>query len=97
MKGKTAEDWILDNPIVLIHMLRAQVTASHIIVMQELRELQGRPFDTADEVNRLSDQTTGLTMFFDMNYEREMIQKLKEKRAVRRRQQMRPVSPADGP
>ncbi len=95
MEGKTTEEWILDNPLILVHMLRAQVTASHIIVMQELRELQGRPFDLAAEVNRLSDQTAGLTMFFDMDYEREMIQKLKEKRTARRRQQMRSVSSAD--
>jgi len=94
VKGKTVEDWIRDNPIVLVHMLRAQVTASHVIVMQELREIQGRPFDLAEEVNRLSDQTAGLTMFFDMDYEREMVQKLKEKRTARRRQQMRSVSPA---
>lgn len=90
---KTIDDWIHDNPVVLVNMTRGQVVASHVIIMEEIRSLQGKPFDFAEEVNRLSDTQKGLTQFFDLQYERELAQKLRDKRAARQGQKVRTLHP----
>jgi len=86
---KTMDEWLRDNPIAVTHIMRAQVIASHVIVMEEIRSLQGKPFDYSAEVNRLSDQQAALAEFFDLQYERELVQRMKEKREDRRRQSVR--------
>jgi len=90
---KTMDEWLRDNPVALVNMMRAQVVASHVVIMEEVRSLQGQPFDLAAEVNRLSDHQKGLAEFFDLQYERELAGRLKEKREARRRQQVRVIQP----
>ena len=93
MEPKSIEEWLRDNPITLAHMMRAQVVASHLIIMEEIRNLQGKPFDFADEVNRLSDSQKGLAEFFDLQYERELAQRLKEKREARQGSKVQKLHP----
>lgn len=90
---KTMDDWLRDNPVALVNMMRAQVVASHVIIMEEIRSIQGKPFDFAEEVNRLSDHQKGLAEFFDLQYERELGQRLKAKREARQGPKVRMLHP----
>jgi hypothetical protein len=92
---KTIDEWIKDNPIMLAHMMRGQVAASHLIILEEIRALQGRPFDYTEEFNRLADHQNALSEFFDLQYEHAVIQRLKEKRAARQRGRVQTLRPEE--
>lgn len=86
---KTMDEWFRDNPVVVLHIMRAYINASHLIVMEELREIQSLPFDPDAEVDRLFKMQLHLTELFDLQFERAQAQRVKEKREARRKEKER--------
>jgi uncharacterized protein with ATP-grasp and redox domains len=84
MSQKTLDDWIRENPVILISLMRGHLAASHLIIMQELRAIQGKPIDYGVETDKLIDLQKTLAEVFDMKLERELAQKLKERRESRK-------------
>lgn len=54
-----------DSLFELIKILRAEVAASHLIVMEGIRDLQEAPFDRTAEANRLFDEQREFIKFFN--------------------------------
>ncbi|MDD2853855.1 MAG: hypothetical protein PHY09_18360 [Desulfuromonadaceae bacterium] len=83
---KTIDDWLRDNPTALINMMRGYISASHLIIIEELRDIQSQPFDADAETKRLYDFQKLLAEHFDLDYERAQVQAMKEKREARHRE-----------
>lgn len=83
---KTMDEWFRDHPVMLVNVMRAQINASHIILLEELRAIQGKTFDAPDEITRLNRLQQSLAELFDVEYEQNLLRKLKEKREARQRE-----------
>lgn len=83
---KTMDEWFRDHPVMLVNVMRAQINASHIILLEELRTMQDKPFNAPDEITRLTRLQQKLAEMFDLQYEQELLRKLKEKREARQRE-----------
>lgn len=86
---KTVDSWLQNNPTAFLNMVRGYTNASHLIIMEELRGIQGQPFDADAETARLYDLQKLLSEHFDLDYERALVQSLKEKRESRQKERER--------
>jgi len=69
LENKTVDERFRDDLNVLVTIMRSQVIASHVIIMEEIRDLQGKPFDCTVEVNRLEEHRKVLAEHFNLQYD----------------------------
>jgi len=84
MKTKSIKKQRKEDLGIFLTIIRSDVIASHLIIMEEIRTLQGLPFDYGEETKRFTAQRTRLAETLSAKNTKEALSRvLARRQAVR--------------